>query len=168
MKNTFTCFLPVLLILSFIPYAGNAQSIKRQNIGSYGSGGTAGSLFIGQTIGQPFFTSGYSDSQVGLIPGFQQPLAFSISTAKQLPVSARLAVFPNPATSIVNIETPKVVENAIVRVTDIKGRVIWEERVPEFRNYQMDCSRWPDGLYFIAVLDGYKKFNYISKVIISK
>ncbi len=168
MKNTFTSFLSVLLILSFIPGAGNAQGIKRQNIGSYGSGGASGSLYIGQTIGQPFFTPVYSDNQVGLIPGFQQPLTYSISTIKQLPVPARLAVFPNPATGIFNIETPEVVENAIVRITDVNGRVIWEESVPEFSSYQMDCSRWQSGLYFVAVFDVKKRFNYISKVIISK
>jgi len=168
MKNTFTCFLSVLLILSFIPGAGNAQGIKRQNIGSYGSGGNSDGLFIGQTIGQPFFTSGYYDNQVGLIPGFQQPLVFSISTVKQIPVLTRLGVFPNPAISIVNIETPEVVENAIVRITDISGRVIWEERIPEFSSYQMDCSRWQSGLYFITVFDVNKRFSYLSKVIISK
>jgi len=168
MKTHLKWLLSLLVILPFIIQQGTSQSIKRQFIGCYSSGGISDGIFISQTVGQPFFTPGYSDNLVVFNPGFQQPVSHSLKTKEQLPGPSRLGIFPNPAADNFRIETSEVIKNAIVQVTDINGRLIWEEKVPEFGNYQMDCSRWKNGLYFVAVYNVNKQYNYISKVIISK
>ncbi|MFW5821499.1 MAG: T9SS type A sorting domain-containing protein [Bacteroidota bacterium] len=158
--------IPVILLISFTDVFG--QGIKRQSIGSYGSGGSAGSIFVNQTVGQPFFTMAYNSSQLALTPGFQQPVTYAVKKSESLPSLSELEIFPNPATENFKISVPEVMEEVNLTVTDVNGRRIIEKKIPELFHYEVDCSRWENGLYFIIVSSGKKESNYISKIIISK
>ena len=89
--------IPVIFLFSFTDVFG--QEIKRQSIGSYGSGGSAGSIFVNQTVGQPFFTMAYNSSQLALTPGFQQPLTYAVEKSESLSSAPGLEIFPNPASN---------------------------------------------------------------------
>lgn len=167
MKSYLKSLLTLLAFLFLIVQQSKTQGLKRQCIGSYGSGGISGLTYFGQTIGQPFFTSAYSENNIGLTPGFQQPIAYRMKTTEKLSINARPGIFPNPAAGIFALEISEVIKNAIVQVIDVNGKLIWKEKVPELRIYQINCSQWADGIYFVSVNNG-KEYNYMSKVIISK
>lgn len=168
MKNKFKRLLTVLLIFLFFSSIGTAQSIKRQSIGSYGSGGFIEGAFISQTIGQPFFTSGHSDHVISISPGFQQPVTYRSKKAKVIPVLSGLTIFPNPASDYFTIETSEMLESAVLKITDLNGRVILEDKLTRLQSHTINSSHLQNGMYFITVGSGNNSQEQISKIIISK
>ena len=157
----------ILVLLSFCSM-GYSQSVKRQSIGSYGAGGLIDGVYISQTVGQPFFTSGHNDHVITISPGFQQPAAYMKRKVKTITEYCTLDVFPNPASDHFFIETSDLIESAVMRITDLNGRVILQEVLPNLHQHMISSSHLHDGLYFIHVESDNKKQNYISKIIISK
>lgn len=168
MENKLLSYLliPVIFLISFTDVFG--QGIKRQSIGSYGSGGSAGSIFVNQTVGQPFFTMAYNSSQLALTPGFQQPLTYAVKKSESLPSAPGLEIFPNPASEKFSINAFEPIMDVYLTVTDVNGRRIVEKKIPELNQYEMKCSQWENGIYFIVVSSGNRENNYVSKIIISK
>ncbi len=75
---------------------------------------------------------------------------------ENLPVSA-IRVFPNPVSGVLTIETNWEDGPAVLRVTDLAGRVVWAgESVFENRRTQLDTESWPQGIYVIQLRAGGK------------
>ncbi len=161
-------YLILLVFLITCTGRGLSQGIKRQAIGSYGSGGITESLYIGQTIGQSFFTFGYRGSELILTPGFQQPLSYGAGNPESHLDRAGPDLYPNPASDYFIIETPGFLENALVRITDLHGRIISEKKIPRLDRFKMDCSGLQDGIYLVRVSSGKGLQNHVSKLIITK
>ncbi|MBN2611274.1 MAG: T9SS type A sorting domain-containing protein [Bacteroidales bacterium] len=148
-RTTFPVFLMVLLA---IPVFSQAQSVKRQCISSYGTTGSINGIIIMQSAGQPYNTYAASDIATEILPGFQQPVAYSVTvTSPGLAKGLNLDIFPNPAVNSVTIQSAEVIEKAIFEVTDLQGRTILFERPVRFLSHQLDCSGWGKGIYIIAV-----------------
>lgn len=165
-KLLYYLLITVIFLISFTEVSG--QGIKRQSIGSYGSGGSAGSIFVNQTVGQPFFTMAYNSSQLALTPGFQQPLTYAVKKSESLPSVKGLEIFPNPASDNFKISAFESMEDVYLTVSDVNGRRIVEKKIPELFHYEVDCSQWEYGLYFIVVSSANRENNYVSKLIITK
>jgi Secretion system C-terminal sorting domain len=58
-----------------------------------------------------------------------------------------LKIFPNPATTLVQIETNKI--NGELYVYDVSGRVMHHTTMP-LNSYKLDTSTWPKGVYYIS------------------
>jgi hypothetical protein len=152
-----------------------AQSIKRQSIGSYGTNGFSGSAVFGQTIGQPFSTQIYSQTGVSFVPGFQQPLSYLKNARKKevkndagMFLTGELDVFPNPARVNFTIQSSGLLEEALIKIMDINGRILIHKALPELSSYKVDCSSWQSGVYFISVTTPDAENNLNQKIIISK
>jgi hypothetical protein len=61
-----------------------------------------------------------------------------------------LQVFPNPAEDILTVQTPDVVEEGELLVTDELGRVVLKQ-VCSGQTHRVDVSRLPAGLYYAVV-----------------
>ena len=66
-----------------------------------------------------------------------------------------LAVYPNPAHDLLNIELPKNSTRANLKVTNLMGQILIDEDVIK---PQLDISLLPDGLYFLNVHSGKEQF----------
>jgi hypothetical protein len=70
-----------ILFCLFLSYnVGNAQSIKRSVISSYGSSSSSTNINLGSTLGQPSNIGTISDGSNYIRQGFQQPKSFSSIT----------------------------------------------------------------------------------------
>lgn len=167
MKKSLTCFAALAVLSAAFINQTAAQGIKRQCIGSYGSGSVTERTFIGQTIGQPYSTVTYNDGKVRFSPGFQQGIFFSLRMPDLLPVQKNLNIFPNPSSGSIFVSPAENIENAVVQVSDVNGRVVLKESVSDFQNYHIDCSRLRNGIYFVTIYNG-NRFHSNSKLIISK
>lgn len=160
-----------IAFFAFTIAQSNAQSIQRQSIGICGTNMVSGGTLIKQTIGQPYATSTYYNKGIGYRPGFQQPFGANAKTsiiAKQLvQPSLNVKVFPNPTASSATIESPEIVANALLKVTDSNGRLIVKENVSDLKHHSINCESWPTGLYFISILDEHNTIHS-SKLIITK
>lgn len=71
----------------------------------------------------------------------------------------QIEVYPNPSNGIFNIAN---FDNGSISILNVEGRVILNREI-QSSNQQIDLTAWPDGIYFIQVLnDGHL---YSSKLI---
>lgn len=168
MKKSLTWTLTVALFALLFPHIIIAQGIKRQNIGCYGSNGFTESAVVGQTAGQPYFTVIYSDNQVSLAPGFQQPVTYKKGKGSIEVTMESLDAFPNPASNNLTIASDDVLEDVELKVTDASGKLIVDKELPELTSLQVDCSGWQEGIYFISVNSKQSQDMFKTKIIITK
>ncbi len=154
--------LGLIILLVFFSKA-EAQSLRRQCIASTGSATTGNGTTVQQTIGQPYGTSSYYSTTTRFNPGFLQPV-FSIENVK---ACINATIFPNPASNQITIETTLILEDVILQIVDISGKLVLNEKMNEFKSYSVDCSSWSNGVYLISLSDS-KNNLYSSKLIISR
>jgi len=159
-------FLSALLGMVFIAMQSEAQTIIRQSIGSFGTSTHTEGMLLSQTVGQPYFTSGFYSGEVNIRPGFQQPSNFSLELVNST-FNLTLNVYPNPAVHSITIVSPEVIKVGQLLVLDINGRLILKETINDLKSYKMNCEEWSNGFYTITLSDS-QKHRYTSNLIISK
>ena len=152
-----------LIVFALFNSLADAQTLQRQSISSAGSTMSANGNIVRQTIGQSYGTTSYYSNEIRYNPGFQQPV-FRVETISS---SISASVFPNPTSKQVTIETSIVIENAIVKIIDMNGKLLLNETTVKLKNYTINCSDWADGVYFITLSDSRHNL-YSSKLIIAK
>lgn len=143
-----------LIFLIFMPFKNQAQSVKRECISSYGAFAAAAGASFGQTAGQPYNTTASFATTTAILQGFEQPVIFRVVTIhSELSKDLNLNVYPNPAVYSVTIQSREPVENAIVSVNDLSGKLIYSEKLEALHLYEINCDAWKNGIYIITVSD---------------
>ena len=142
----------------------NAQSLKRECIASTtGSSVTSNGTTIQQTIGQPYGTTPNYSNNIKFTPGFQQPI-YKIEVIKS---TVNVSLFPNPTSELVTIQAASILENVVIQIIDMNGKLLFTEKINELKNYTINCSNWANGVYVITLSDSHNDL-YSSKLIISR
>ena len=84
--------------------------------------------------------------------------AFSIDEVN----SSSIKIFPNPATDIINISSPEIIEQ--IKVIDNSGKVVYNRDVNAERLISINTTIFKPGVYYISVMT--KKEITVQKVII--
>lgn len=155
-------YIGSIILLAFFS-TGDAQTLKRQCVASTGSYVSENGITLQQTIGQPYGTTSYYSNTTRFNPGFLQPV-FRIENIKS---SIEATIFPNPTSNQVTIESSIILENVIIQIVDINGKILLNQKINEFKTYTVDCSNWSSGVYLISLADS-KSSLYSSKLIISR
>ncbi len=143
-----------LILLICMPFSNQAQSVKRHCISSYGTIITTNNASFEQTVGQPYSTVFCSGNETAILQGFQQPAVYRVEPVNsELLKLLNINVYPNPAVASVAIQSNGVIDNAIIQVTDINGRLILSEQVIQLQMYDINCAAWENGIYIITVCD---------------
>ncbi len=157
----------IFIVLLPLSYDGFAQSIRRQCISSYGSSVVTENVLIGQTAGQSFNTE-VSTNGVTIAQGFQQSVTFSLKEIVQPAFkNLEVLVYPNPASRSITITSEQEIEQSFIRVTDISGKQVLTEKVPNLVSYTIDCASWVNGVYLITIYDSRQNLKTL-RLIISK
>lgn len=156
-KFTFQRRIPLgfcLLLLIIISVDAEAQSIKRQCISSYGASVTSGNATFMQTVGQPYNTLSFRETNISVLLGFQQPASFKVEPLNsKLTKSLNLAIYPNPAAYSITINSNEIIDKPIINVTDMNGKSIFTEELSELSSHTINCAAWRNGIYLITVSD---------------
>lgn len=72
-------------------------------------------------------------------------------TAINGPQADRMATWPNPATSALQITPPFNASGAQLYVSDAMGRTILHHTLVDAGSFQLDVGAWPSGLYFLRM-----------------
>lgn len=164
--NKGSALLSILLLLSVISDS-KAQSLQRQCVASAGFELYDNGVLVQQTIGQAFSTRAFYGSKLGYRPGFQQiPSKLSLKVKENTFLPLKLEVYPNPAASTVTIQSGEKIDNAMLRVVDVNGKLILTENIKEMTTYKINCDTWATGVYFITLSNSQN--NYSSELIINK
>jgi hypothetical protein len=162
--------IPLAFCLVILAGSGldiQAQSVKRQCISSYGAVVTSVNTSVEQTAGQAFSTTTSYNSEVTVLQGFQQPASFEIKTVKTVWPEINLQIYPNPTVYSVTLESEKAIEDAIIRIVNTQGKLVFLRTFSQLNNFEINCSAWDNGIYFISVSDRNNN-NSTHKLIINK
>lgn len=143
-----------LLFITMIAFFGlcEAQSVKRQSIGTIGTTYHSESLTVQQSVGQPYQTSSYASNGSELLPGFIQPVNYSSSIVSTT-FSVQINIFPNPATEMVSFIVNENLEDLSLEVYEQTGKLIYREEIHSLGAYKLNCSKWMNGIYMISIKD---------------
>jgi hypothetical protein len=156
----------VMVMVFILPGTAWTQSIKRQSISSYGSSGLTENILVGQTAGQSFHTS-VGSIGVTVAQGFQQPVLFAVKEiSNPFENNLNIVVFPNPASRSVTLASEEETGPSVITVSDVNGRFILSEKVPNLSSHTIHCSSWANGMYLITIHDS-KQNSKTLKLIIS-
>lgn len=75
----------------------------------------------------------------------------------QVEVAPKLSLFPNPASTVLNLSLSGKTKFALVKVSDIRGAVILTMRYPS--SNQLDISSLSAGVYLLMVSDGKRDYH---------
>ena len=152
----------VMMLLSSHSYA---QTIARQSISSYGSTSSADGHSYSQTVGQSYNTK--NADNVNVTQGFLQPVSYKIEKVIIDNIEAlEISVFPNPARHSVILKSTNELEEAFIAVSNIQGKIIYEQKIQRVKEHVIDCSLWSTGMYIIKIQDDSNKQS-VNKLIIS-
>ncbi|MEO6150378.1 MAG: T9SS type A sorting domain-containing protein [Mucilaginibacter sp.] len=68
---------------------------------------------------------------------------------------ARVSLYPNPTSDVVNVDFPETTQESTVQITNYQGRNMAIERVKKGAiNWKYNISSWPPGFYFLKMKGG--------------
>jgi hypothetical protein len=73
------------------------------------------------------------------------------ATAVEEAVVNNLRMFPNPTSSEVNLNFENTVNEAVIRVSDIQGRIVLSQNLSNVNFHKMDVSQLANGLYTVTI-----------------
>ncbi|UKM65384.1 T9SS type A sorting domain-containing protein [Flavobacteriaceae bacterium GSB9] len=154
------------VVLMLVSFNGYSQTIVRQSISSYGATSSQEGLSYAQTIGQAYNTQNVKNSNVA--QGFLQPVSYKIEKVVQVDFEAlEVKVFPNPSQYRITLHSKSTLKEAYVVISNIQGNIIYDQKVQNLKEYNINCSSWAKGTYLIKIQDDNNKQS-VSKLIISK
>ena len=65
--------------------------------------------------------------------------------------SPQLSVYPNPTSSVVNVQLPQSVSEAALYISDINGKVVHEQTLNSNKVVPLDVSKLEEGVYILRV-----------------
>ncbi len=142
----------LLCALVLLNVVANGQSIKRQVVASMASttSQTSGITF---TVGQPYGTNTYYDTDLGFMPGFQQATEGNQQKNKIGNLTFNSRVYPNPANEKFSIDPESDKEIVDVAVSNLSGQLIYEWKGGSLSNNSINSSNWPSGMYILIIQD---------------
>jgi hypothetical protein len=73
------------------------------------------------------------------------------ATAVEEAVVNNLRMFPNPTSSEVNLNFENTVNEEVIRVSDIQGRIVISQNISNVNFHNMDVSQLANGLYTVSI-----------------
>ena len=163
------------LYLIIIAAATSSNSFCQHNnqsvIAVAGNISKAGNITLEWTLGEPAIET--VSTTLGLLTqGFHQPLleVQRVNNTNSNLVKNIFRVFPNPVTSVLNIQLDNAVkERLLVSLVDINGRVLQNNIFPqETTAIKIDVSRYTHGTYFLRIINHIGSIHSEFKVIKAK
>lgn len=73
------------------------------------------------------------------------------SSFEEKPEYVNLLIFPNPAKRYLNISAAERMDNAVLTITDISGKILMRLTPDHLENLQIDLGNFTEGMYFLKI-----------------
>ena len=144
------------VLMGFLLYNNvYAQHLSPSVIGSAGASFSNSTANTDLTVGE-LSTETYS-SNIILTQGFHQGTIEVVSSV--IEIEEVIKVYPNPTTSLLNIELEKNGNLDLVLI-DINGKIVLQDKMQNQQTKQLDLSRIRQGNYFLHIIKDNKKSVY--------
>lgn len=159
--------LLILVFLIFLFPELYSQSLLRQNINCFGSSNQIDGGIVSETVGQAYFTNGFTDADIYLNPGFQQRMTAFIREG-EIWVDMQIQLYPNPVSEELHLVSSEAIEDARIEILDINGKVIFQSEQDICLDMIIHLGHFADGLYNLRITDEEMRKFYNSRIIIIK
>jgi len=136
-------------------------------ISNYGGAGKAGKINLEWTLGEPRIEA-IRKSDMLFTQGFHQPLITRKPINAPLKFDIRVAAYPNPVTSVLNVRIESLIANRplMLEITDVSGLVMHHRRitVSSDDNFEIRMDNYLAGSYFLLVRDMNGRIIHSSKL----
>lgn len=110
--------------------------------------------------------AGYSDDNVQASFAVARFLTGTIVGVEDISRATGLRVFPNPASTTVQVLMPAAATSGFARVVSATGQRMFEMQLST-ENQQINVSNWPCGWYFVECIDS-EQLRYTTKILIAR
>ena len=138
-------------LTGFLLAAGSfvyAQQITPSVVNNCGTSFTTPSASITYSIGETAITK-IGNGSNNITQGFLQPLVNG-NSIKENKASYNFAMYPNPSSQEVKIESANYKEEVFVKLLDATGKLLYSGNLS---NGSLFIGNYPNGLYQLLVLD---------------
>lgn len=150
--------------------SGLSQQKSQSVIASAGDISKGANVILEWTLGEPAIESVSTLSSL-YTQGFHQPvLDVQRANSGNTLIKNVFRVFPNPATSVLNIQLDKPVkERLLITLINVSGRALQNITFPqEATASRMDVSRHPHGIYLLRITNQDGSIHSEFKIIKAK
>lgn len=154
-------FFPVFLLLFFLN--SFSQQIIRSSLSSYGNSVTETGFRYRSTVGQSSNTTRFSNENITLRQGFQQPFLSGSNKCFSC-IYCEFEVFPNPAINNTGIYLHTADEFASIIIKDTQSRICKIYNGNFVSEKFIDVSGLSNGVYFVSVKNN--KIHSCSKKLV--
>lgn len=116
-------------------------------------------LFNGNIDDFRIYNYALSDSEIAKVAG----IATGIDNQK---FSQNLSIWPQPANDILYLRSEANVQNVMVDIYSLSGKLIWSQKINHAAEMNINISTIPTGIYMLKMTD--EEQVYMKKLIISK
>ena len=156
----------IILFAFFVFVSSNAQELFKQTILSQGTSSNLESgLTITQSIGQESVIGNFSNGNVKIIQGFQQPFWARLISNSFSIIPIEITHFPNPITDNLNLSFYNYdMGELVLSIYDYSGRILMKRNISvESGKSIVDFTILPSGSFLMGLQND--KINYYIKII---
>lgn len=153
---------PLLIFVLCSSLFASGQKLVRQSIGANGTSHSVEGTTLQQITGQPYHTKTQRSNNTVFRPGFSQPILHT----EIINSSIQVLIWPNPSQFSFYLESSDTLTEASLMIRDERGRIIYEQQVPQFKRLEIPCFTWDNGAYLISLID--KNKNMVSAKLVKE
>ena len=156
----------IILFVFFIVVSSSAQELYKQTILSQGTTSNLESgLIVSQSIGQESVIGNFTNGDVKIIQGFQQPFWARLISNSSSVIPIEITHFPNPVTDNLNLNFYNYeIGELNLSIYDYSGRILIKRNISvESGKSIVDLTTLPSGSFLIGLKNN--KINYYIKII---
>ena len=156
----------IIFFVFFVFVSTNSQELYKQTILSQGATSNLESgLIISQSIGQESVIGNFSNDNVKIIQGFQQPFWTRLISNSSSVIPIEITHFPNPITDNLNLSFYNYdMGELVLSIYDYSGRILMKRNISvESGKSIVDLTILPSGSFLMGLQND--KINYYIKII---
>ena len=156
----------IIFFVFFVFVSTNAQELYKQTILSQGATSNLESgLIISQSIGQESVIGNFSNDNMKIIQGFQQPFWTRLISNSSSVIPIEITHFPNPITDNLNLSFYNYdMGELVLSIYDYSGRILMKRNISvESGKSIVDLTILPSGSFLMGLQND--KINYYIKII---
>lgn len=88
---------------------------------------------------------------------------FTVTLGIDEPAANKIMLFPNPSTGIFNIQSDGSIDNAVLTIADLNGRIVHRSITESLKDKQLDLNNLQSGIYILNIKNTI--FNHSQKLI---
>ncbi|MEM7040479.1 MAG: T9SS type A sorting domain-containing protein [Bacteroidota bacterium] len=147
MKATF-----IFTLLLFALSGLHAQNQSLDVLGNAGGHGAQADAQLSWTLGELSIAT-LNDPQASLTQGFHQTSMLVTALDNAFPTEWEVTAYPNPVSDVLHVRWNETQQPVNLRLTNLSGQLLYQNTVEGDPETKFQVNHYPQGIYFLEVVD---------------